>query len=223
MSTSQAAAKTEAARRSLAHVQGGMVLGLGSGSTAAEVVRLLGEKVRAGLDVRGIPSSHETRRLAELAGIPLVDFDAVALLDLTIDGADEVDPAGNMIKGRGGALLYEKILAANSRRLVIAIDSSKRVGRLGEKTAVPVEVIPLAAPALRRTLASWGARVELRGEASGKPFLSDEGNLILDCNFGPLADPAALAKRLDETVGVVEHGLFLGFSPTIVVGDAPVA
>ena len=221
--SSQTAEKIEAARRSLTFVTTGMVVGLGSGSTAAEMVRLLGEKVRAGLLVRGIPSSAETRRLAIAEGIPLTDFDAVPIIDVTIDGADEVDPTGGMIKGRGGALLHEKILAAHSRRLVIAIDSSKQVVQLGTRTPVPVEVIPLAAPLVARELRGWGAEVKLRGAEGGTPFISDEGNQILDCHFGLIDDPQALALRLDRLVGVVEHGLFLGLAPTLVVGVAPPA
>jgi ribose 5-phosphate isomerase A len=218
--SSQTAEKIEAARRSLDFVTAGMVVGLGSGSTAAEMVRLLGERVRAGLAIRGIPSSTATRQLALGAGIPLVDFASVAAIDVTIDGADEVDPMGGMIKGRGGALLHEKILAAHSRRLVIVVDSTKHVRQLGTRTAVPVEVIPLAAPLIARELQGWGATIALRGAADGTPFISDEGNQILDCNFGPIADPDALAARLDRLVGVVEHGLFLGLSPTLVVGGA---
>jgi ribose 5-phosphate isomerase A len=214
---SQSAAKIDAALRSLAFVQSGMVVGLGSGSTAAHVVRLLGEKVRAGLAVRGVPSSSETRRLAEAAGIPLVTFADVPALDLTIDGADEVDPAGRMIKGRGGALLYEKILAVHSHQLIIVIDASKQVARLGH-APVPVEVIPLATPVVRRDLEKLGAQVQLRGADRGAPFITDEGNHILDCHFGPIADPDALAARLDALVGAVEHGLFVGLTPKLVVG-----
>ena len=220
MTASLSAEKTEAALRSLAFVEAGMVVGLGSGSTAAEMVRLLGERVRAGLAIRAIPSSNETRRLAEAAGIPLTSFEAVEAIDVTIDGADEVDPAGRMIKGRGGALLHEKILASHSRRLVIAIDSSKHVVQLGSRTPVPVEVIPLAAPAIARDLTAWGAQVSLRGKDRGVPFMSDEGNFILDCHFGLLTDPEDLALRLDRVVGIVEHGLFLGFSPTLVEGGS---
>ena len=214
---SHAAAKIEAARRSLAFVEAGMVVGLGSGSTAAHMVRLLGERIAAGLAVRAIPSSSETRRLAEAAGIPLVSFADVDELDVTIDGADEVDPAGRMIKGRGAAMLYEKILAAHSRKLVIVIDASKQVATLGA-APVPVEVIPLAAPLIRRDLEKLGARVVLRGSARGVPFITDEGNQILDCHFGVIADPEGLAGQIDRLVGAVEHGLFVGFAPELVIG-----
>ncbi len=226
MAVDPAAEKIAAARRSLQFVAPGMVVGLGSGSTAAEFVRQLGAQVRSGLAIRGVPSSTPTRRLAEAEGIPLTDLQAIEALDLTIDGADEIDPRGNMIKGRGGALLHEKILAVHSRRLVIAVDSRKRVPVLGMQTPIPIEVIPLARPALMRALArpepGSGARavsVVWRSNADGTPFVSDEGNHILDCDFGRLTDPAALAARLDAMVGVVEHGLFLGLAPTLVVGD----
>jgi ribose 5-phosphate isomerase A len=209
------AAKIDAAQRSLAFVESGMVIGLGSGTTAAHVVRLLGERVAAGLVVRGVSSSSETRRLAEAAGVPLATFAEVDGLDLTIDGADEIDAAGRMIKGRGGALLYEKILAAHSRQLVIVVDARKQVPVLGA-APVPVEVIPMAGPLVRRDLERLGARVELRG--GGSPFVTDEGNHILDCHFGAIPDPDALAARLDGLVGAVEHGLFVGFTPKLIVG-----
>jgi ribose 5-phosphate isomerase A len=213
------AEKLAAARRAVALVEDGTSLGLGSGSTAALVVKVLGERVRAGLRVRAIPSSPETRALALAAGIPLVTFAEVPLLDLTIDGADEVDPRGRMIKGRGGALLHEKILAAHSRRLMIVVDGSKRVAALGARAAVPVEVIPLAAPVLAPALLALGGQPALRRGADGEPTVTAEGNHILDAHFGAIADPAALAARLDGLVGAVEHGLFVGFSPTVLVGD----
>jgi len=216
MSDPQTAAKIDAAQRSLAFVESGMVVGLGSGSTAAHVVRLLGERVRGGLSVRGVPSSNETRRLAEAAGVPLTSFADVEALDLTIDGADEIDAGGRMIKGRGGALLYEKILATHSRRLIIVVDARKQVTVLGA-APVPVEVIPMATPLVRRDLQRLGARVELRGGAA--PTITDEGNHILDCHFGPIADVQTLAARLDTLVGAVEHGLFVGFTPTVIVGQ----
>jgi ribose 5-phosphate isomerase A len=211
------AEKLDAAHRSVTFIQDDMTVGLGSGSTAAMVVQALGARVRDGLRIKAVSSSSETQRLAESLGIALVDFDTVSEIDVTIDGADEVDPAGGMIKGRGGALLYEKILAVNSRRLVIAVDSSKPVQQLGGRFPVPVEVIPLARPLLARQFAQI-AQVKLRTLAGGSPYVTDEGNQILDCDFGLIADPAALAARLDATVGVVEHGLFLGLAPTVIVG-----
>jgi ribose 5-phosphate isomerase A len=212
------AAKIDAAEKSLRFVEPGMIVGLGSGTTAAEMVRLLGARVRAGLAVRGVPSSEATAVLARAAGIPLVTLADVDGLDVTIDGADEVDPRGRLIKGRGGALLREKVLAAAARRLVIMIDARKEVPTLGAHAPLPVEVTPFAVPVVARTLATWGARVTLRLVAAGGPYVTDGANQILDCTFGPIADPDALGARLDRLVGVVEHGLFLDYSPTIIVG-----
>jgi ribose 5-phosphate isomerase A len=220
MSDQERAAKIEAARKSLAYVEAGMTVGLGSGSTAAEMVRLLGERVRAGLGVRAVASSSITEALAREAGIPLVGIGDVDALDVTIDGADEVDPDGRMIKGRGGALLREKILAASSRKLVIIVDPRKQVATLGA-APVPVEVTPFAVPVVNRAVAALGAKVSQRVIAGGAPFVTDGANHILDCAFGPISDPDALAASLDGTVGVVEHGLFVGFSPVIIVGSCP--
>jgi ribose 5-phosphate isomerase A len=217
MSDPQLAAKIDAAEKSLEFVRPGMVVGLGSGSTAAEMVRLLGARVRDGLTIRGLASSAEIEAQARAAGIPLVTLDDVQSLDVTIDGADEVDPRGRMIKGRGGALLREKILAGAARKLVIMIDSRKEVALLGANAPVPVEVTPFAVPVVRHALAAMGGHVVLR-EKAGAPYVTDGGNHILDCSFGPIADPDALGARLDRTVGVVEHGLFLDFSPTIILG-----
>jgi ribose 5-phosphate isomerase A len=217
MSDQERAAKIEAARKSLDFVQAGMTVGLGSGTTAAEMVRLLGERVRAGLSVRGVASSTATEALAREEGIPLVAVAEVDTLDVTIDGADEVDPRGRMIKGRGGALLREKILAACSRRLVIIVDPRKQVATLGA-APVPVEVTPFGVAFVSRAVTALGGKPVLRAGAAGAPYVTDGGNQILDCAFGPIPDPDALAARLDGVVGVVEHGLFVGFSPTIVVG-----
>jgi ribose 5-phosphate isomerase A len=220
MSDQARAAKIEAARKSLSFVEAGMSVGLGSGTTAAEMVRLLGERVRAGLVVRGVASSSDTEALAREEGIPLIAIGDVAALDVTIDGADEIDPQGRMIKGRGGALLREKILATCSRRLVIIVDARKQVPTLGA-APVPVEVTPFAVAVVTRALTALGGKPALRVVAGGAPYITDGGNQILDTAFGPIANPDALAARLDGTVGVVEHGLFVGFTPTLVVGDRP--
>jgi ribose 5-phosphate isomerase A len=216
MSDQERAAKIEAARKSLEHVHPGMIVGLGSGTTAAEMVRLLGERVRAGLGVRGVASSTATEALAREVGIPLVAIGDVDALDVTIDGADEVDARGRMIKGRGGALLREKILASCSRKLVIIVDPRKLVGTLGG-VPVPVEITPFGVAVVSRALATLGG-TPVRRLVGGAPYVTDGGNHILDCAFGPIADPDALAARLDGTVGVVEHGLFVEFSPVVVVG-----
>jgi ribose 5-phosphate isomerase A len=219
MSDQERAAKIEAARQSLSYVHAGMTVGLGSGTTAAEMVRLLGERVRGGLAVRGVASSSATEALARAEGIPLVAIGEVAALDVTIDGADEVDPKGRMIKGRGGALLREKILAVCSKQLVIIVDARKQVATLGA-VPVPVEVTPFAVAVVSRALEAMGGKPALRTVAGGAPYVTDGGNQILDCAFGAIADPDALAARLDGTVGVVEHGLFVGLAPIIVVGAA---
>jgi ribose 5-phosphate isomerase A len=217
MNDQERAAKIEAARKSLDYVRGGMTVGLGSGTTAAEMVRLLGERVRAGLSVRGVASSSATEALARAEGIPLVAIAEVDALDVTIDGADEIDPQGRMIKGRGGALLREKILAASSRQLIIIVDARKQVATLGA-APLPVEVTPFGVALVNRALSALGGKPALRVGGGGVPYVTDGGNNILDCAFGRIVDPDALAAQLDGTVGVVEHGLFVGFSPVIVVG-----
>jgi ribose 5-phosphate isomerase A len=215
------ARKRAAAARAAALVDDGMVLGLGTGSTVAHVLTALAARVRDGLRVAGIPSSLATEAVAARLGIPLTTLDAHATLDLTIDGADEVDPALDLIKGAGGALLREKVLAAVSRRLVIVVDDSKLVARLGQRFAVPVEVVPFALPAVARALADLQPLPRRR---DGQLVVTDNGNQIVDIRPGPLADPAALADRLARLPGVVDHGLFLGMTSTVIVGrsDGPV-
>ncbi len=211
------AEKRAAAERSLEYVRDGMCLGLGSGSTAAIMLELLGQRVRDGLRVRGVPTSEASRQVAEHAGIPIVTFDEVSSLDLTIDGADEVDPQLNLIKGGGGALLREKIVASLSRRVVIIVDSQKQVPRLGA-FPLPVEVVQFAWRPLAQRLGELGATPVLRRGPDGGAYVTDEGNLVLDCAFGRIDDPAALAARLDAMPGVVDHGLFVGLAHTLVVG-----
>jgi ribose 5-phosphate isomerase A len=212
--------KRAAALRAIEEVQDGMVLGLGTGSTAAHVVEGLAARVRAGLRVVGIPSSERTAAQARRLGIQIATFAEYQKLDLTIDGADEVELGTlHLIKGLGGALLREKIVAAASRRLVIVVDQEKLVERLGEHTPVPVEVTPFGWQATTAALAALGSMPERRyiGE---QPFVTDEGHLIFDCRFGPIADPAALEARLAMTVGTVESGLFVGRSSMVVVASA---
>jgi len=209
--------KRLAAERSLDYVRDGMCLGLGSGSTAAIMLELLGQRVRSGLRVRGVPTSETSRQLAELAGIPMVSLDEVFRLDLTIDGADEVDPQFNLLKGGGGALLREKIVASLSRRVVIIVDSQKQVPHLGA-FPLPVEVVPFAWQPLAQRLGDLGATPILRPSREGPPFVTDERNYILDCACGRIDDPAALAARLDAMPGVVDHGLFVGLADTVIVG-----
>jgi ribose 5-phosphate isomerase A len=212
--------KRAAALRAIEEVEDGMVIGLGTGSTAAHVVEGLAARVREGLHIVGIPSSERTAAQARRLGIPIATFAEYQRLDLTIDGADEVELGTlHLIKGLGGALLREKIVAAASRRLVIVVDQEKLVERLGEHTPVPVEVTQFGWQVTAAALAALGSMPERRyiGE---QPFVTDEGHLILDCRFGPIADPATLEARIAMTVGTVENGLFVGRSSMVVVASA---
>lgn len=213
--------KRQAAERAVEAIRSGMVVGLGTGSTAVFVVRRLGALLAAGQLQRvvGIPTSEATAREAERCGVPLGSLDDYPSLDVAIDGADEIDPHLNLIKGLGGALLREKIVAAAARRLIIVADESKRVSQLGARAPVPVEVIPFARRPVADYLASLGARVVAR-QRDGRPFITDEGNVILDCHFAGLADPPAMARLIRAQPGVVEHGLFLGMATEAVVAGA---
>lgn len=207
--------KEAAARASLRFVRDGDIVGLGSGSTAAYAVRFLGERVRAGLKIRGIPTSSQTRQLATSLGVPLTTFDEVQEIDVTIDGADEVDPQLCLTKGGGGALLREKIVASASRQLVIIADSSKQVPMLGN-FPLPIEVIAFAQLLVKKKIEALGASVKLR-QSNGSPFVTDEGHHILDCSFGQIPDPPALARRLSDMPGVVEHGLFINMASVVLI------
>lgn len=207
--------KEAAARASLRFVRDGDIVGLGSGSTAAYAVRFLGERVRAGLKIRGIPTSSQTRQLATSLGVPLTTFDEVQEIDVTIDGADEVDPQLCLTKGGGGALLREKIVASASRQLVIIADSSKQVPMLGN-FPLPIEVIAFAQLLVKKKIEALGASVKLR-QSNGSPFVTDEGHHILDCSFGQIPDPPALARRLSDMPGVVEHGLFIDMASVVLI------
>jgi len=208
--------KEAAARASLKFVKDGQVLGLGTGSTAAFFIKLLGEKVKNGLRVRGIPTSVRSRDLALSLGIPLVTFDDVQEIAVTVDGADEFDPQLRLIKGGGGALLREKIVASASRELVIVTDASKQVPVLG-KFPLPVEVIPFAQALIAKRIAALGAEVRLRRDANGQPYVTDERHLILDCSFGEIRDADGLARELSDMPGVVEHGLFIGMATVVLM------
>jgi len=209
------------AERALELISDGAVVGLGTGRAAVAFVRALGERVRAGLRIRGVPTSTRTRELALALGIPLAGFDEVREIDVTIDGADEIDPQLRLIKGAGGALLREKIVASASRRLVIVADASKQVAVLG-RHALPIEVIGFAEALVARRVAELGARVTLRQADAGTAYVTDEGHHILDCSFGHIADPAALAAKLDVMPGVVEHGLFVELASLAVVAAGEV-
>ncbi|MEA2627292.1 MAG: ribose 5-phosphate isomerase [Candidatus Binatota bacterium] len=190
-------------------VTNGARVGLGTGRAASAVVRVLGERVAAGLRFAGVPTSEATRALAESLGIPLLTLADAGTLDLTIDGADEIDPRLDLIKGLGGALLREKVVAASSARLVIVAGEDKLVERLGVRTPLPVEVIPFALPLCVRRIAELGARPVLRGGADGA-YLTDNRNHVLDCKFPEIADPAGLDRALRAIPGVAGTGLFVG-------------
>jgi len=207
--------KEAAARTGLRYVKDGQVVGLGTGSTAAHFIRLLAEKVKEGLRIRGIPTSERSRDLALSLGIPLTSLDDCQEIAITVDGADEVDPQLRLIKGGGGALLREKIVASATRRLVIVADATKRVPMLG-KFPLPVEVIKFAQTLVGKRIAALGAEVRLRRAADGSPYVTDENNHILDCCFGQIQDADALARRLSDMPGVVEHGLFIGMASTVI-------
>ncbi len=209
--------KQEAARRSLAFVKDGDVVGLGTGSTASHAIRFLGDRVRQGLKIVGIPTSVQSRDLALKLGIPLTDFERSPSIDVTIDGADEISPALELIKGGGGALLREKIVASASRMVVIIADSAKQVPTLG-KFPLPIEIIPFAEMLLIRRIEALGARAVVRKIPGGAPFVTDEGHHILDCSFGTIPDPGRLAAELDRMSGVVEHGLFIGLARIALIG-----
>ena len=210
--------KREAAERAVVFVRSGMVVGLGTGSTAVWAVRRIGALLADGQLQRivGIPTAEVTAREAERCGVPLGSLDDHPSVDITIDGADEIDPALNLIKGLGGALLREKIVAAASRRLVIVADESKRVAQLAPRAPVPVEVIPFARRPVAGYLASLGGRVVAR-QRDGRPFITDEGNIILDCHFAGLTNPREMAQLIRTQPGVVEHGLFLGMATEAVI------
>jgi ribose 5-phosphate isomerase A len=209
--------KESAARRGVALVQDGMLIGLGTGSTANHAIRLIGKRVRQGLSVRAIPSSVRSEELARAEGIPIVGFEAGTRLDLTLDGADEVDRQLCLIKGGGGALLREKIIASASQQVVILVDAGKIVPILGT-FPLPVEVIPFGWQVVAERIAERDGRPQLRSGPSGHPFVTDEGHYILDCAFGSIPDPPALASWLDGIPGVVEHGLFVDLAHVVIVG-----
>lgn len=216
--TDPAELKRQAAERAVEAIQSGMVVGLGTGSTAVFAVRRIGELLAEGRLQRiiGIPTAEVTAREAERAGVPLGTLDDHPSVDITIDGADEIDPHLNLIKGLGGALLREKIVAAASRRLIIIADESKRVEQLATRAPVPVEVIQFARRPVGDYLASLGAKVVER-RRDDRTFITDEGNIILDCYFAGLPDPRATAQLIRAQPGVVEHGLFLGMATQAVI------
>ena len=203
------ALKRQAALAALAEIQDGMIVGLGSGSTASIFIRELGH---AGLKVLGIPTSEESRRIALEVGVALTTFQEHPEIDVTVDGADEVSPQLDLIKGLGGALVREKIVAHASKRVVIIVDESKMVDRFGTRTAIPIEVIPLAVPLILPRLKDATVR-----EKNGKPFVSDNGNAIVDWKSGPIENPATVEKQLKVMTGVVDSGIFAGVANCVIV------
>ena len=212
------AAKLNAAKAAVALVEDGMRLGLGTGSTAQLILPMLGALVASGMRLVGVPTSERTAKFARRAGVPLTTLSETPELDLAIDGADEVDPEFNMIKGGGGALLREKIVASCARRMVVVIDRSKLVDQLGA-FPLPVEVSPMAATPVARRIGAHGREVTLRRAKNGGAFVTDEGHHILDCRFGRITDPRTLSRTLSDIPGVIEHGLFLDMAELVIVGS----
>lgn len=214
--------KQAAGERAVEWVESGMVVGLGTGSTAIHAVNRIGELLRTGAlrDVLGIPTSRASAEAASALGIPLTTLEEHPTVDITIDGADEVDPVLNLVKGGGGALLHEKVVAQASNREVIVVDDAKPSACLGTLHALPVEVLPFGWRPEADYLDDLGAEVVLRRGADGTPFVTDEGNWILDAAFGPIGDPERLAARLAARAAIVEHGLFLGLATDLVIATA---
>ncbi len=216
------AQRLRAAEAALGEVKSGMKLGLGTGRTAEAFVRLLGDRVRSGLEIVGVPTSERTARLAESEKIPLTTLDLDPVLDLTVDGADEIGPGLVLVKGGGGALLREKIVAAASRRMLVAADESKLVDVIGS-FPLPIEVVPFGLAATRGAIEETARGLGLSGPLSlrleaDRPFVTDGGHHILDASFGRIPDPATLAATLCLIPGVVEHGLFIGLASAAVIG-----
>ncbi|MBV8141025.1 MAG: ribose-5-phosphate isomerase RpiA [Verrucomicrobia bacterium] len=219
------AKKAAAAKAIQRFLQDGMTIGLGSGTTSRWFVRILGERVAQGLRVTGVPSSKSTGQLAEEVGVRLADLNDVGQLDMTIDGADEIDPKGQMIKGGGANLLWEKIVACASKKMVCIVDESKLVDNLG-RFPLPVEVIPFAWRSTERHMRTvfkenglGEPRIEMRGGLE-KPLVTDSGHYLLDCHLEKIPKPESLGKQLKQIPGVVEHGLFIGIATDAVVGHA---
>jgi ribose 5-phosphate isomerase A len=209
-------AKKIAAEKAVEYVRDGMTIGLGTGTTAYWAIQRIGVLVKDGLKIKAVSSSEHSASLAKDLNIPMIDINSISGIDLTIDGADEVDPQKNLIKGGGGALLREKILAINTKQYIIVVDESKMVKQLG-KFPVPVEVTGFAAVLTLKRIEALGCKAQLRTK-DGKQFVTDNGNLIADCQFQTISNPHALNSTLHAIAGVVETGLFVDFSPTIVVG-----
>ena len=208
-------------RASARFVNEGNIVGLGTGSTAVYAVQAVADRVKAGLKILCIPTSVRTKDQATSLGIPLTTLDEHQEIDVTIDGADEIDPKLCLIKGGGGALLREKIIASASRKMVVIADSTKLVPVLG-KFPLPVEVVGFAQAVVAKKIEAMGAEVSLRRDAAGKTYITDEGHHILDCKFGQIPDPPSLARKLSDIPGVMEHGLFIGLASLVLIGKGNV-
>jgi ribose 5-phosphate isomerase A len=214
--------KQEAAERAVDYLKSGMVVGLGHGSTAVFAVKKIARLLKTGglSNILGVPCSLQVEDEARCLGIVLTTLEEHPIIDVTIDGADEVDPNLDLIKGGGGALLREKIVAQASRREIIVVDESKLSSSLGTQRPVPIEVVPFGLGSQVHYLESLGARVRVRQTSQGDPFTTDQGNLILDCDFGPIAGPVKVASKLEARAGIVAHGLFLGLATEVIVANA---
>jgi ribose 5-phosphate isomerase A len=210
--SAQQAAKLAAAQHALRYVEPGMIVGLGSGSTASLFIQLLGERVQQGLDIKGIASSQDSENLARSLNIPITDFDHHTTIDVAVDGADEIGPGMSLIKGGGGKLLREKIVASACKRFIIVADDTKLVAQLGA-FPLPIEVIPMAVPLVEARLRDLGFTPKIRQAKDGSGnCITDEGNLLLDCASAGIVDPEETAAEIRSIIGVVEHGLFLGMA-----------
>jgi ribose 5-phosphate isomerase A len=207
------------ARKALEHVSDGMLLGLGTGRAAEAFIHALGERVRAGLRVRGVPTSNRSAELAKKVGIEVLGLDQVDHLDVAFDGADEVTPALALTKGLGGALLRERVVAFEAARFVVLVTPEKLVDRLGTRTPIPIEVVPFAVPSVTRHLREHGGVAAVRNKADGFPYMTDNGNWILDTAFGPIDDPAGVDAAIRKIPGVVDDGIFLDMADVVLVAD----
>jgi len=209
-------AKRVAAERAVDFISEGMTVGLGTGSTVYYAIQKLGRRVQAGLNIRAVDTSVRSEELAHELGIKLVPFAEIDSIDITIDGADEVDPQWNLIKGGGGALLREKIVAAASKQFIVIVDESKVVNQLG-KFPLPVEVIPFGWELTVRKLTQMGLNPQMRMDGNN-PYITDNGNYIFDCHIGAIPNPAQLHEQINRVVGVVDNGLFVGYATKVIVG-----
>ena len=210
--------KKLAGEKAVEHIEDGMTIGLGTGSTVEYTLRKLGELVKEGLKIKGIPTSIHTQRIAKEEKIPLTSLEENPVIDVTIDGADEVDSDLNLIKGGGGALVREKIIAFNSKKVIIVIDDSKIVKALGIDFPLPVEVVKFGWTSTKKTLEELGCNIELREIMENEPFITDNGNYILDCEFDRINEPEQLEIDINNIPGVVDNGLFIGLVDEVIVG-----